>query len=86
MTEYHAPKFQEEYSAKFPALALLTNLGWQFYSSGQALDVSYVKFQMFFCVDFLTCTSYSEPNITATPLNDAQPWRFFYACSGGFHA
>lgn len=25
-----APKFQEEYSAKLPALALLSNLGWQF--------------------------------------------------------
>ncbi|MFP3457525.1 hypothetical protein R0J89_14840, partial [Psychrobacter sp. SIMBA_152] len=26
------PKFQEEYSAKLPALTLLTNLGWQFLS------------------------------------------------------
>lgn len=31
------PKFQEEYSAKLPALALLSNLGWQFISSVQAL-------------------------------------------------
>lgn len=31
------PKFQEEYSAKLPALALLTNLGWQFLSPEQAL-------------------------------------------------
>ncbi|HKM15619.1 MAG TPA: type I restriction endonuclease subunit R [Marinospirillum sp.] len=30
------PKFQEEYSAKLPALTLLTNLGWQFYSPEQA--------------------------------------------------
>lgn len=28
MAEYHAPKFQEEYSAKLPALTLLTSLGW----------------------------------------------------------
>ncbi|OEC90087.1 type I restriction endonuclease subunit R [Acinetobacter sp. YK3] len=32
------PKFQEEYSAKLPALALLTNLGWSFLSPSQALD------------------------------------------------
>lgn len=32
-----APKFQEEYSAKIPALALLTNLGWSFLSPEQAL-------------------------------------------------
>lgn len=25
-----SPKFQEEYSAKIPALTLLTNLGWTF--------------------------------------------------------
>lgn len=31
------PKFQEEYSAKFPALTLLTNLGWFFLSPSQAL-------------------------------------------------
>lgn len=31
------PKFQEEYSAKLPALALLSNLGWQFISPVQAL-------------------------------------------------
>ena len=37
MTEYHAPKFQEEYSAKLPALTLLTNLGWTFLSPEQAL-------------------------------------------------
>lgn len=33
----YAPKFQEEYSAKLPALTLLTNLGWQFYSPEKAL-------------------------------------------------
>ena len=33
----HAPKFQEEYSAKLPALALLTNLGWTFLSPQAAL-------------------------------------------------
>lgn len=37
MAEYHAPKFQEEYSAKLPALTLLTNLGWTFLSPEQAL-------------------------------------------------
>ncbi|UTW03057.1 type I restriction endonuclease subunit R [Amphritea atlantica] len=36
MTQY-TPKFQEEYSAKLPALALLTNLGWSFLSPQQAL-------------------------------------------------
>lgn len=37
MTEHYTPKFQEEYSAKLPALTLLTHLGWQFYSPEQAL-------------------------------------------------
>ncbi|WP_234888413.1 type I restriction endonuclease subunit R [Aeromonas veronii] len=32
-----APKFQEEYSAKIPALTLLTQLGWTFLSPEQAL-------------------------------------------------
>jgi type I restriction enzyme R subunit len=36
MTLY-TPKFQEEYSAKLPALTLLTNLGWTFLSPEQAL-------------------------------------------------
>lgn len=36
MTQY-APRFQEEYSAKLPALALLNNLGWSFLSPEQAL-------------------------------------------------
>ncbi|EBN0091558.1 type I restriction endonuclease subunit R [Proteus mirabilis] len=36
MTQY-TPKFQEEYSAKLPALMLLTNLGWSFLSPGLAL-------------------------------------------------
>ncbi|WP_288498981.1 type I restriction endonuclease subunit R [uncultured Acinetobacter sp.] len=31
------PRFQEEYSAKLPALTLLTNLGWSFLSPSQAL-------------------------------------------------
>ncbi|WED78335.1 hypothetical protein [Aeromonas allosaccharophila] len=31
------PKFQEEYSAKIPALTLLTQLGWFFLSPEQAL-------------------------------------------------
>ncbi len=32
------PKFQEEYSAKIPALTLLHNLGWQFLSPEQTLS------------------------------------------------
>lgn len=32
-----SPKFQEEYSAKLPALALLSTLGWRFLPPGQAL-------------------------------------------------
>ena len=31
------PKFQEEYSAKLPALALLSQLGWSFFSPQQAV-------------------------------------------------
>lgn len=31
------PKFQEEYSAKIPALALLSNLGWRFLPPAEAL-------------------------------------------------
>jgi type I restriction enzyme R subunit len=33
----HGPKFQEEYSAKIPALTLLNNLGWTFLPPEQAL-------------------------------------------------
>jgi len=33
-----APKFQEEYSAKLPALVLLSNLGWTYISPQQALS------------------------------------------------
>ena len=32
------PKFQEEYSAKIPALTLLTSLGWTFLSPKQIMD------------------------------------------------
>lgn len=42
MTEY-TPKFQEEYSAKLPALALLINLGWSFLPPEQALAARYGK-------------------------------------------
>lgn len=31
MNQTYTPKFQEEYSAKIPALTLLTCLGWTFY-------------------------------------------------------
>ncbi|MBA3979649.1 MAG: DEAD/DEAH box helicase [Alcanivorax sp.] len=34
----HIPKFQEEYSAKLPALTLLTHLGWSFLSPEKALS------------------------------------------------
>ena len=34
----NTPKFQEEYSSKLPALALLSNLGWTFLSPEQALQ------------------------------------------------
>lgn len=37
MSSQYAPRFQEEYSAKLPALALLNNLGWSFLSPEQAL-------------------------------------------------
>ena len=37
MAKHYAPKFQEEYSAKLPALTLLTNLGWLFLSPELAL-------------------------------------------------
>lgn len=37
MNIQHAPKFQEEYSAKLPALALLNNLGWSYLSPEEAL-------------------------------------------------
>lgn len=37
MAQY-TPKFQEEYSAKLPALTLLTNLGWSFLSPELALS------------------------------------------------
>lgn len=43
MTNY-APRFQEEYSAKIPALALLSNLGWQFLAPDQALALRGGKF------------------------------------------
>lgn len=33
----YVPKFQEEYSAKLPALTLLSNLGWSFLSPSQSL-------------------------------------------------
>ena len=33
----YSPKFQEEFSAKIPALCLLTNLGWQYLSPQAAL-------------------------------------------------
>ena len=38
MNQTYTPKFQEEYSAKIPALTLLISLGWTFLSPKQILD------------------------------------------------
>ncbi len=38
MNQAFNPKFQEEYSAKIPALTLLCNLGWTFLPPDQAMD------------------------------------------------
>lgn len=38
MDKHYQPKFQEEYSAKIPALTLLTSLGWTFLSPKQIMD------------------------------------------------
>ena len=42
--QHPAPKFQEEYSAKLPALALLTQLGWSFLAPEQVLAARGGKF------------------------------------------
>ena len=39
MDTYTAPKFQEEYSAKLPAMALLTQLGWTFIPAAEAITL-----------------------------------------------
>lgn len=46
-------KFQEEYSAKLPALALLTNLGWQFLSPTEALNARGGKYDQVVLKDVL---------------------------------
>ncbi|MGE9111220.1 type I restriction endonuclease subunit R [Escherichia coli] len=38
MNQTYIPKFQEEYSAKIPALTLLTSLGWTFLTPKQIMD------------------------------------------------
>ncbi|WP_180706218.1 type I restriction endonuclease subunit R [Dickeya aquatica] len=38
MSMQHVPKFQEEYSAKIPALTLLTSLGWSYITPDQAQE------------------------------------------------
>lgn len=38
MNQTYTPKFQEEYSAKIPALTLLTSLGWTFLPPKQIMD------------------------------------------------
>ena len=37
--EQFAPKFQEEYAAKIPAMTLLAGLGWTFLSPQEALSL-----------------------------------------------
>jgi len=53
MAEYDVPKFQEEYSAKLPALALLTQLGWSFLSPDQALAARGGKYDQVVLRDIL---------------------------------
>lgn len=53
MTTQTAPKFQEEYSAKLPALALLTQLGWSFLSPDQALAARGGKYDQVVLRDIL---------------------------------
>lgn len=53
MTTQAAPKFQEEYSAKLPALALLTQLGWSFLSPDQALAARGDKYDQVVLRDIL---------------------------------
>ena len=49
----NTPKFQEEYSAKLPALALLANLGWSFISPDQALQMRGGKYDEVILADEL---------------------------------
>ncbi len=53
MTTQTAPKFQEEYSAKLPALALLMQLSWSFISPGQALAARGGKYDQVVLRDIL---------------------------------
>ena len=53
MTNHAVPEFQEEYSAKLPALALLTNLGWSFLSPEQALAARGGKYDQVVLRDIL---------------------------------
>ena len=74
------PKFQEEYSAKIPALALRPNAGWQ-------LSSRCSRFLTDFSFDKIWLLTNNVGNTTVTRLNNAQPWRFFYACClGGYLA
>ena len=47
------PKFQEEYSAKLPALTLLTSLGWTFLPPDQALEARGGKYDQVVLRDIL---------------------------------
>lgn len=53
MTNHSAPKFQEEYSAKLPALALLTHLGWTFLPPEQVLAARGGKYDQVVLRDIL---------------------------------
>ncbi|CAN8139058.1 hypothetical protein THIOSC13_1280007 [uncultured Thiomicrorhabdus sp.] len=42
-------------------------------------DLIFHSFKMF-VFSFFTSSCYNYVNITATPIEEAQPWRFFIAC------
>ncbi len=56
MTNQPAPKFQEEYSAKIPALALLTNLGWKYLPPEQAYELRGGKYDVVVLKNILRST------------------------------
>ena len=62
MAVQQAPKFQEEYSAKLPALTLLTSLGWSFLSPAEALAKRGGKYDQVVLRDVLRPNSKSAPS------------------------
>lgn len=64
MNQPYTPKFQEEYSAKIPALTLLSSLGWTFLSPKQIMD----------------CRGYKQDEVVLRPiLREALSKRSFMA-------